>query len=359
MAEMTTYDDPRLDPSAYPLIVYVHVPKTGGSSVTEVLDRSTPRGRGDVHKIIDEKDECLALARASDWIGGHVTFDSIASNLIWLGRPVEYFATVREPIAQLISHLNYSFERYGRNDYYDIHSMSEHRVDFDVLSTNFSNPSSVINLLLRHEEFLDNQSRYVLGNDFDDITDEEMERRLKVYSFIASESELFTLYQAFGFMQIPDNASDIRMNVAKRHIDVSFFQDSKMREFLGHHHRNDLRLYAAVRRARWAADGRAPFRLALLKQHVTFDNFNEHAYLDSNPDVADAVRIGEFTTGFDHFKRHGHAENRMMRKCVFPPVPSGRQDATAAERLPFRVLKRLKGVRDSRAHEAAPWRTPR
>ena len=38
-----------------------------------------------------------------------VTFWRIG--LIWLDRPVEYFSSVREPVAQLVSHLNFSFER--------------------------------------------------------------------------------------------------------------------------------------------------------------------------------------------------------------------------------------------------------
>ena len=63
----------------------------------------------------------LDHARNSDWIAGHVPRDDMANGLIWLDRPVEYFSSVREPVSQLISHLNWSFERYSRSNYYDLH----------------------------------------------------------------------------------------------------------------------------------------------------------------------------------------------------------------------------------------------
>jgi hypothetical protein len=88
MAEMTTYDDPRLDPSAYPLIVYVHVPKTAGTTVKRVLALCAC-GRGDVHRIMSDKAAVTKLGRLRDWIGGHVARDVLAENLIWVNRPME------------------------------------------------------------------------------------------------------------------------------------------------------------------------------------------------------------------------------------------------------------------------------
>ena len=41
-------EDARLEASAYPLIVFVHVPKTAGSTIKKILDLCTPRGYRDV-----------------------------------------------------------------------------------------------------------------------------------------------------------------------------------------------------------------------------------------------------------------------------------------------------------------------
>lgn len=41
------------------------------------------------------------------------------------------------------------------------------------------------------------------------------------------------------------------------------------------------------------------------------DNFNETEYLVANPDVAEAVRIGMFISGYEHYQKHGKMEGRM------------------------------------------------
>ena len=46
---------------------------------------------------------------------------------------------------------------------------------------------------------------------------------------------------------------------------------------------------------------------------VTDKNYNERDYLASNPDVAKAVRNGDFFSGWTHFNSHGRKEGRTMR----------------------------------------------
>jgi FkbM family methyltransferase len=45
---------------------------------------------------------------------------------------------------------------------------------------------------------------------------------------------------------------------------------------------------------------------------ITSDNFDEHAYLEANPDVAAAIRLGKFASGRAHFEKHGRREGRVM-----------------------------------------------
>src|SRR5215469_6370633 len=42
-------------------------------------------------------------------------------------------------------------------------------------------------------------------------------------------------------------------------------------------------------------------------------NFNEAAYLYLHPDVAAAVRRGEYRSGLEHWKKYGKEEGRMLR----------------------------------------------
>ena len=288
--------DARLEASAYPLIVFVHVPKTAGSTVKKVLHYCTPRGLRDAQDVLGNSAAFLGLARRSDWVGGHVHRDRFGNSLIWLDRPVEYFASVREPLAQLVSHVNWSFEKYHRGNYYYEVGLEEQQLDAEVMSTDLSCPAAVISLILRHSiNYLNCQSRYVLGADFTEISDAEISRRLATYTYVASETDLHSLYRSFGFLQLPQGFDDIRANAAKLHFDPWVFYTQELQKFLAYHHKHDFRLYAAVRAASWAAGGRRPFRPAFLwLQDFTFENFDEQAYLDSNPDIANAVRDGHF-----------------------------------------------------------------
>src|SRR4051812_29168148 len=42
--------------------------------------------------------------------------------------------------------------------------------------------------------------------------------------------------------------------------------------------------------------------------------FDENAYLEANPDVAQAVTNGEFRSGQHHYQLHGHRERRRLRR---------------------------------------------
>lgn len=346
---MTVVDDAAtVEPSRYPLIVFVHVPKTAGSTVQTVLHKCTPRGHGNVQVVLHDRASFLELARNADWIGGHVSREALANGLVWLNRPVEYFASVREPVAQLVSHLNFSFERYGRDDYYDLHDRGQQQLDAEVMATDFSNPAAVMALLFRHGDlFLDMQSKLVLGADFAQISDDEIRRRLASYTYVATEHDLPALYRAFGFARLPEDVAELRENVAKSHFDARIFDSPQLRAFLVRHHRHDLRLYDAVRRASWSAEGRSPFRPVFLRVHLfTPENFEERAYLESNLDVAAAVARGLLASGRAHFETHGYAEGRMMRRWFWPPATIRKPQLTEEDFSASTAVGQLRALRE-------------
>lgn len=49
-----------------------------------------------------------------------------------------------------------------------------------------------------------------------------------------------------------------------------------------------------------------------IRTPVTPENYDEVAYLAANPDVAEAVRRGDFRSGRVHFNRHGFRESRLQ-----------------------------------------------
>jgi len=358
---MTEYDGgARLEASAYPLIVFVHVPKTAGSTIKKLLTLCTPGGDINVQFLMDDRDAFLDIARNSHWIGGHCRRDRFAKRLTWLNRPIEYFSCVREPVAQLRSHLNFSFHRLTDGNYYGLHNLDEQRLDAEVTSTDFSNPSAVMLLLLRHaRHYLNAQSRYILGLDFAEISDDEIALRLATYTFVASETKLPQIYRAFGFARLPHGVNEFRENTAKYEIDAQVFNSPQMREFLTEHHRHDLRLYAPVQATVWPAEARRPFRAAFLeKEAFTAENFEERSYLESNLDVAAEVKHGRVKSGRDHFENFGHMENRMMRRWVFPQTRVSESLSTPGNFCIYTAIERLRGFRDDRAQIARRRQTP-
>lgn len=81
---------------------------------------------------------------------------------------------------------------------------------------------------------------------------------------------------------------------------------------------------------------------------VTDDNFNEQSYLDSNPDIAQAVLEGRCESGRAHYELFGRREDRKIRACdssnIFKKVysvPSRAANAlfTTIERISKNLFK--------------------
>lgn len=331
------------DTKSYPLIVYIHVPKTAGSTVTKVLYLCTPRGIQDLHlkpigwlldRLIDPDQRSLdyipeqvrALLnslRDCDWISGHVSRDRITAALVWLNRPIEFFATIRDPVQQLMSTLNFSFEKFNRPDYFGRQTNDLEAFDSRVMSTNFSKVAEVMNLLLTvGYDCLNIQSKLLLGQDYADLSEEEILFRLSTYTYISLEHSLSSLYRAFGFAQLPENVEKIRENAASRYyFDRKVFDTPELQAFLAYHHKHDFRLYSIARDISWPAEARRPFRPVFLPvEKVDDHNFDEGEYLSANPDVAEAVKSGAFESGRAHFELFGRNEERKLRRWVSVPA---------------------------------------
>jgi hypothetical protein len=314
---MTTPPDGKAhDVARFPLIVFVHVPKTGGSTVYKVLWSCSHRGQGHCEEI--PRPTLLDAARRHDWLRGHLQREIFATSLISLERPIEYFTTIREPVSQILSHLNWQFEIYNRGPIFFL--AQHHNIQLgsnEVRATDFKKTSSVIALLLRYKEvFLNFQARMILGDDFATISGSEVARRVAAYTFIATKENLSALYPAFGFAQLPKKINELRENAAQKYyFDTTLFQSREILDFLAQHHFHDFRLYNCVRETSWSAEGRRPFRPSF--PVVTADNYEEQAYLNANPDVAEVLkRHRTWRSGQDHFAAHGHAEQR--RQLILP-----------------------------------------
>jgi hypothetical protein len=229
---------------------------------------------------------------------------------------------VRDPVDQLISHLNFSLHRRTEKDYHDLHDDNEKGLDAEIAAMNFSDPYAIIDFLTKYPEgYLNIQSRLLIGEDFTTISQEEFLLRLQCYSHIATEFTFSEIFDRFGFCQLPVGHRAIRENVSVPYIDRTVFQRSPLREFLFYNHRHDARLYTTIMQTPWRVEARRSFRPShLAVEAFTYDNFDEQAYLTSNPDVAEAVMNGVVPSGLAHFSEFGLEERRMVRRWIFPPA---------------------------------------
>jgi hypothetical protein len=296
-----------------PLIVYVHVPKTGGSSVNRVLQGFSPHGIAHVENIKLPIDDALPKL---DWISGHLPLDAFSRMLAWTRRPICYFASVRSPMDQLYSYLNWYFVVLNRGgDTFDSHSEDEKKTALEVCKTDFQNPYAVLELLFKLKKwFLNIQSHHLIGQstELGKPSADFIGQRLSRFTFISHETTRHELYNGFGFGLY--TGPDVIINAAENYyFDKAVLYDNIVLPFIQEHNAVDILLYDIICSLRFESlpSVKSPVAYVL----VTDENFDEGSYLDANPDVADAVKAGVTKSGHQHFIEFGHKEGRRQ---VFP-----------------------------------------
>src|SRR3546814_15866737 len=131
-----------------PLIVFIHVPKTAGSTVNAIMKGHSPNGRGHIEELLDEDMEFKKAVNNLDWMSGHVSRDRIAIRIREVSRwPVRFFACVRNATEHLASHYN---SLLSRGDQFD--KGSQLNMIYSAMVGNGSTPDGVIQTL---KEFTD------------------------------------------------------------------------------------------------------------------------------------------------------------------------------------------------------------
>src|SRR3546814_17038674 len=91
-----------------PLIVFIHVPKTAGSTVNAIMKGHSPNGRGHIEELLDADMEFKKAVNNLDWMSGPVSRDRIAFRIREVSRsPVRFFACVRIAPVPLSTPFNY------------------------------------------------------------------------------------------------------------------------------------------------------------------------------------------------------------------------------------------------------------
>lgn len=94
-----------------PALIFLHIPKCGGTSLTSMLAEAVPehlRFSVDGTDVAGSRGELAALPdperRRIDLLLGHLSY---GWHELLAPRPARYFTLVREPVARVVSHYNY------------------------------------------------------------------------------------------------------------------------------------------------------------------------------------------------------------------------------------------------------------
>lgn len=255
-----------------PIKIFVHVPKTAGSTLNAHLLRlygrtTSPRiwpvvqavvpasvmdvsvvgrilaprfAKGATHiGYLRNKPEQMATTMlASAWVSGHIPRDEMETHVARAGRTAEYYTIVRDPVAQLASHYQWWIEIYARGPWrYFRYKPFWRGLSRRIRATDNRDPQAIIGVLRDYAPvFLNFQHKYVVGDlDVDDA--------LARYVAIGLDNDVAGVAEAITGQR----PADLHANISRSRFDRSIFKSPDMQNFLAHEHAKDIALYAKLK----------------------------------------------------------------------------------------------------------------
>lgn len=220
-----------------PLVVYVHVPKTAGSSINHAL-KGWGKGLDHIERHKGDPEKFLRLADQLDWMSGHIRTAEFAKLLEGLDRPVRWFTSVREPSRHVASHYNWLIEIFHKGEeFYEGHNVHAKRISETLRASDNNDPEIVVANLKRFKNlFLNLQSRFLEDPDYEG----EMDGR---FEFICDDSDIDTLLARIGAgaRGVPQE------NRSSYHFDKAVFRTPRLQAFLQEANKLDYAAYDRVR----------------------------------------------------------------------------------------------------------------
>jgi len=229
-----------------PLLAFVHVPKTAGTTIGQELGRSYAGHTSVEHWIRDAQ---VARPRVADtaFVAGHVNLPELADALAAVTeRPIHYVTALRSPTDHVRSHYNYLIEIFNRGpEFYDPHGPAAKAISERIRSVDNTNPRNVIAQLdAAADLFLNFQSSYALGCR-DELSDDELSHRLDAYDAIGRGDQV----GAFVEWLTGTPAAEVGThNSSVAHVPAEIFDDPEVQDFLAVRNAADIQLYSFVER---------------------------------------------------------------------------------------------------------------
>lgn len=234
--------------SEAPLIVFIHIPKTAGTTVNHILAQSGQSGQDHFQNWFNRPLEASKKLASLEWVSAHAGFKHMRSIIAQhSARHMRFYSAMRSPVSQIASHYNWLIEIFHKSTtFYEGHPQSIKDISDRIRLTDNADPSAVIEQIkLAKGLFLNQQSRILLGEDASRLSEEQILNRLQVYEFVATEQTLSVLVEKMTGRTFPDLSHE---NKSGYHFNPAVFRTPEMQEFLNQHHKTDIFVYDLLMR---------------------------------------------------------------------------------------------------------------
>jgi hypothetical protein len=228
-----------------PLIFFVHVPKTAGSTVNAMLQSHYSAGYSHSESFFQDASVWSDRVNRSEWLSGHMQYPVAMRNIGWVSeRPVRFFTCVREPVAQIMSHYNWLIEIRNRGRrFYESHAPILREGSSYVRDRGSRTPQDVIAALEKYPRiFRATQAKVVLGEE----TPWELELVKDIlgsYEGLATTDTVGDLFSKIAGIPAP---SIPKANSSAYHVDPSLYETDELQDFLKRYNLKDYLLYQTV-----------------------------------------------------------------------------------------------------------------
>ena len=210
-----------------PLHCLVHISRTAGSKVNEVIANSGmdawPHIEGQKHNDL----KLGQITNSAEFISGHIPFREFRAIISqYISRKLVFHTFIREPTMQVARYYYWLIEIFYRGvNFYETHRLKVKDMSLKISCTDNKNSKLIINNLEQYSDFfLNRQTYYVLGKrNFTSLIDE---LSALDYTWFLNKLDEFFKQMYFAGYTIPT------LNKPNYHFRKEIFLESKIQEFL-------------------------------------------------------------------------------------------------------------------------------
>lgn len=222
-------------------LIYIHIPKTAGTSITKILPEGKANGFWLDHSAMDALDP--ADVWSSDFLTGHFTRKQL---LAWTKKydlsldGVKIFSVVRHPLDQLRSNLSFPHELRFRGEPVEEPWMK------DMISAGLDTPEAVNSVLIEHPWLLNMQWQYLISGSY---PDEALPTFDRIFIFPDVQPAIDYCCAVLG-IELPPVTVHENSRMSRTAIRKEVMAKPPLRDQILKNHALDFTLYAEILRRR-------------------------------------------------------------------------------------------------------------